>query len=939
MLQTAKTKVLLIGWDAADWKIIHQLVDAGKMPHMARFIEEGVIGNLATLYPELSPMLWTSIATGKRPFKHGILGFTEPDPHGGGIRPITNISRKTKAIWNILSQTGKKCNVVGWWPSHPVEPINGVMVSNHYQRATAPHGKPWPMKPGSVHPERLIRNLSALRVHPQELDVGLVMNFVPSLAEIDQEKDKRIETLAKIIADCTTINKAATALMHHEPWDFTAVYYDSIDHFCHGFMNYHPPRLSWVDEKDFETYKQVVESGYIYHDILLGTLLDKTDENTTVMLISDHGFHSDHLRPRHIPMEPAGPAVQHRPYGIFAVKGPGIKKDEIIYGASLLDVCPTILTLFGLPVGQDMDGKPLINILSEPPEIAIVPGWDEIAGADGRHPPDRRIDPVEAREALQQLISLGYIEKPDENKEKAIEETIRELHYNLARSYMDAGQHGNAVPILKELSGKWPDEYRFGIQLVLCYQATGEKKEARVLLEELFRRKEKNAKEAAKKLKEHKEKNKDKESKELSAKEQRELRKLISQASRNPYSMQYLMGSLLFEEGKKDEALVYLKRAERADSTQPGLYVKLGDVYQKMKRRTEAERNYQKALKIDPENAEAHLGLSQCYLYTKRARKAAESALASLGLKYHNPKGHFLLGIALHRIGRIEQAVDALNVAVSQNPLYTQAYKRLASIAENRLKDRSLAERYRKLAEESKIKIEAFRKGDMLAPLEKEAAMRTSLTSDQITRPVSQDILSERPLDISNTAIIVSGLPRSGTSMMMQMISAGGIAPLTDSVREADEDNPRGYYEFEKAKQLDRDSSWITEAKGKAVKVVAQLLAYLPAIPGVNYRVVFMERDMEEVLSSQKSMLQRQEKKGTKLSDDRLRTIFSHQVKQIKTMLSLRKIPTLFVDYNRTIENPEETAARLKTFLGGNIDQRKMVEAVEPSLKRQGERS
>ena len=162
--------------------------------------------------------------------------------------------------------------------------------------------------------------------------------------------------------------------------------------------------------------------------------------------------------------------------------------------------------------------------------------------------------------------------------------------------------------------------------------------------------------------------------------------------------MQYLMGSLLFEEGKKDEALVYLKKAEKADSTQPGLYVKLGDVYQKMKRQPEAERNYQKALKIDPENAEAHLGLSQCYLYTKRAIKAAESALASLGLKYHNPKGHFFLGIALHRIGRIEQAVDALNVAVSQNPLYILAYKRLASIAEHRLKDRSLAERYRELA-------------------------------------------------------------------------------------------------------------------------------------------------------------------------------------------------------------------------------------------------
>ena len=96
-------KVLLFGWDAADWKVIHPLLDAGKMPHLARFLEQGVMGNIATLQPALSPTLWTSIATGKRPFKHGILGFSEPDPVTGGIRPITNLSRKTKAVWNILN--------------------------------------------------------------------------------------------------------------------------------------------------------------------------------------------------------------------------------------------------------------------------------------------------------------------------------------------------------------------------------------------------------------------------------------------------------------------------------------------------------------------------------------------------------------------------------------------------------------------------------------------------------------------------------------------------------------------------------------------------------------------------------------------------------------------------------------------------------------------
>ena len=119
MAKTFAAKVLLIGWDAADWDVINPLMDRGEMPNLESLVNTGVMGNLSTLYPELSPMLWTSIATGKRAFKHGIHGFTEPDPLGNGVRPVTNLSRKTKALWNILCQNGKKCNVVGWWPSHP----------------------------------------------------------------------------------------------------------------------------------------------------------------------------------------------------------------------------------------------------------------------------------------------------------------------------------------------------------------------------------------------------------------------------------------------------------------------------------------------------------------------------------------------------------------------------------------------------------------------------------------------------------------------------------------------------------------------------------------------------------------------------------------------------------------------------------------------------
>ena len=106
--------MLLIGWDGADWKAINPLFDSGKMPSFERFVNNGVMGNLATLPPSLSPMLWTSIATGMRPYKHGIHVFTEPDPNTGGVRPVTNISRSVKAIWNILNQNGFQSNVIGW---------------------------------------------------------------------------------------------------------------------------------------------------------------------------------------------------------------------------------------------------------------------------------------------------------------------------------------------------------------------------------------------------------------------------------------------------------------------------------------------------------------------------------------------------------------------------------------------------------------------------------------------------------------------------------------------------------------------------------------------------------------------------------------------------------------------------------------------------------
>src|SRR6266513_6443144 len=398
-------KVLLIGWDSADWKVIMPLVDTGKMPNLAKLIEQGICGNIATLQPVLSPMLWTSIGTGKRAYKHGIHGFSEPDPLTGGIRPVTNLSRKTKAIWNILNQNNLNTITVGWWPSNPVEELSkGVMVSNDYQRAFAKDPEKWPLKPGTIHPARLEKVLKELRFHPTELSEAELLPFLPGLHGMARqdlekaEKDPRLQTLLKIIADCTSIQSAATALIESEPWDFMAVYYDAIDHFGHAFMRYHPPKQDYIDDWDFRVFNYCLEGGYRYHDIMLGALLQLAGNDTTVILMSDHGFHPGELRPSGIPREPAGPAVEHRQLGIFVAKGPDIKKDDRIYGANLLDICPTLLHLFGLPVGEDMEGKVLLDIYEhEPAAIERIASWDNVDGDHGMHPSDKQISPTEHR--------------------------------------------------------------------------------------------------------------------------------------------------------------------------------------------------------------------------------------------------------------------------------------------------------------------------------------------------------------------------------------------------------------------------------------------------------------------------------------------------------------------------------------------------------------
>jgi hypothetical protein len=180
---------------------------------------------------------------------------------------------------------------------------------------------------------------------------------------------------------------------------------------------------------------------------------------------------------------------------------------------------------------------------------------------------------------------------------------------------------------------------------------------------------------------------------------------------------------------------------------------------------------------------------------------------------------------------------------------------------------------------------------------------------------------------------VVSGLPRSGTSMMMQMLRAGGLTCLTDELREADISNPKGYFEFEKVKGLRADNSWLPEAKGKVIKIISHFLACLP--PELNYKIIFMERDLDEVLASQRKMLVNQGQGEENLSDERLGQIFAQQLRQVKKMLADRQISTLFLGYKDVLEDPVEVSTQLQAFLGNNLDQQAMRDVVDHNLYRQ----
>ncbi|MEN0005474.1 MAG: alkaline phosphatase family protein [Bacteroidota bacterium] len=840
-----KRKLLIVGWDAADWKIISPLMERGLMPSLQSIVEQGVMGNLRTLDPPFSPMLWTSIATGKNADQHGILNFVEPNPESGDIRPVQSTSRKCRAFWNILSHLGYKVNVVGWWPSHPAEPINGVMVSNRFHKFKN-NPNLGAIAPEAVYPSAYLEKIASLKIDPSEITAAHVAPFVPNFHLVDQEKDQSLNYIRWQLAESATTQAVTTYLMEHTEWDVTAVYFEAIDRLCHRFMKFHPPRQAHIPEEFYNLYKKVVQGAYRFSDMMLGSLLDMVDEHTTVMVLSDHGFHSDHLRLAKIPKEPAGIAHEHRPMGVFCMRGKDVRKDELIFGAGLLDITPTILASLGEAIGKDMEGKVLQQCFEHPKSLQYLDSWEAVEGEFGEHPEHLRDDPTTTKEVLQQLIDLGYLEKMEDTKEERLEKVTKETQYNLSKVYASKKQFSKALEILEQLYEEDLVDRRYNRDLITYYCVLGETEKARAVFTN-FKKYSMGLKKA---------------------------------------DFDRIEGQILFAEKRYKDAVSFLDELLEKSPKNPTLNRLQASAFRELKQFEQAAQNYQILLANDPDDAHAWLNLGVCHFKQEKYEEAAADLLKSIQLDFNTPEAHFELGRSLMRLGMYEDATNALETALKLRPDYNRARHNLIKIYQ-----------------------------------------------DHFPQPDKATAHLQQYYNYSKSEmVIVCGLPRSGTSMLMQMLAAGGMPVLMDNARPAYEHNPKGYYEYEAVKQTKKDRAWMDKAAGKAVKVTVPILPHLSLKR--RAKVLFIEREITEVLLSQDKMLGKAPATEATYNWS-LAQAFEKLIKKAKHRLNDRtNFATLYLKYDEIVQHPQKAAEAIVNFLDSPLDTQAMARAVDRDLYR-----
>ena len=443
--------VWLIGVDGADWRVIDPLIESGRAPSFATLKRDGVWGELQSLEPMLSPLIWTSIITGRPPREHGITWFMVRNRRSGRAIPVTSSMRQSLALWNILSARGFSVSATGWWASWPAETVNGWIASDHL----AYHGfglSGTNTGIGLTYPPSLLEEIRPLMASPFDIPRRDVERLFPI-------SDAEFATAANAVFDFAnplhhTLFALATlkryrAIARHldaREADFNCVYFEFVDTMSHLYMKYRSPRLAGLDRSLFERYRDTVDQVYEMQDEVLADWINNLGENEIVIVVSDHGFKTERDRPAETGPTAIGNAhLWHRNPGIVALFGHGVREDTQIENASVLDIAPTILFLFGLPVPEDLGGRVLREAFTgqflRSRRSATIPTY-ETTRTPSSPSNASDIDPgIEAR-----LRSLGYIG----------EVGSAEVDQNRAEAFRRNGQFAEAMEVLDSVPAGSP---------------------------------------------------------------------------------------------------------------------------------------------------------------------------------------------------------------------------------------------------------------------------------------------------------------------------------------------------------------------------------------------------------------------------------------------------------------------------------------------------
>ena len=430
-MREVPSRVYIFGIDAASWAVFDRVMALGAMPNLQDMVNEGAHGVLRSMEPTASAVIWTTIATGKVPAKHGIHGFTAMTRDGKRV-PVTSNLRKVKAVWDIAGEAGVPVGFLAWWVTWPAEPVKGFLASDYTwplaksTRGFATGSQPDLRLPSRTFPAGLMDELQPMIETEQNTSDG----ELAALGILDIPETEGYAVRDMMLKDVSVGAMSAYLLDRYDP-SLYGVYFDGYDAYCHIYWpllkNYLGGELSGdaahasagsAEEKEQTEIRRrarKVAEALIKHlrriDGYLGVVRRHARPQDVVMVISDHGYGDN---PGRKPIQrPDGTEIRpphwHTLKGIFAAAGGPVRRGVEINGASVLDVVPTTLHLLGLPVARDMDGEVLEGILEDGYHEEHPVEWVETYET-GERGSDEPIESTYDQDVMDRLRALGYID-------------------------------------------------------------------------------------------------------------------------------------------------------------------------------------------------------------------------------------------------------------------------------------------------------------------------------------------------------------------------------------------------------------------------------------------------------------------------------------------------------------------------------------------------